>query len=437
MEQLPKIVQQRLQATAKAGEHPDPDLLTAFAEKSLNERERAQVLQHLGQCTNCRNVVSLAMPEIVAPFTIPARSRWLTWPVLRWGAMAACVVVVGAAVTLHRERRQGVATFEAQKPASPSPSANLNIDSQDSNRPAQKLAEKIPPPSPFQSSDRAFDSIGRLAKQREDKGIGTATGAGVIGGLETGRLQSRPLENGVRQTPPGESTYLAENRHAKTDAFGSGDKPSAPLTGQVAPVPSAPTAAKSKLADTEEQAKERNENLDDAPRASSEMVTVEAEPVQIETAQATVSRAKDEADKKAKNSATAAQGGMPNSMRTAQRLSTMNKATLRWTLSPDGVPQRSFDSGKTWQAVPVAENLTFRALAANDSDIWVGGAAGALYHSADAGQHWRQVKPVAGGELLTSDIVGVEFSDYQNGKVITTDRQSWTTNDGGVTWHRF
>ena len=40
MEQLPKIAQQRLQATAKAGTHPDPDLLTAFAEKSLNERER-------------------------------------------------------------------------------------------------------------------------------------------------------------------------------------------------------------------------------------------------------------------------------------------------------------------------------------------------------------------------------------------------------------
>ena len=47
MEQLPKIVQQRLSATDKAGVHPDPDLLTAFAERSLTERERVQVLQHL------------------------------------------------------------------------------------------------------------------------------------------------------------------------------------------------------------------------------------------------------------------------------------------------------------------------------------------------------------------------------------------------------
>src|ERR1700690_3312119 len=101
MEQLPKIVQQRLQATAPAGGHPDPGLLAAFAEKSLTERERTQVLQHLGQCTDCRQVVALAMPEMLEPSAIPARSHWFRWPMLRWGALAACVVVVSAAVTLH------------------------------------------------------------------------------------------------------------------------------------------------------------------------------------------------------------------------------------------------------------------------------------------------------------------------------------------------
>jgi hypothetical protein len=78
MERLPKIVQQRLQATAPPGVHPDPDLLTAFAEKSLTERERVQVLQHLGQCADCRQVVALAMPE--SRFTTSdgkARSAWL------------------------------------------------------------------------------------------------------------------------------------------------------------------------------------------------------------------------------------------------------------------------------------------------------------------------------------------------------------------------
>ena len=65
-----------------------------------------------------------------------------------------------------------------------------------------------------------------------------------------------------------------------------------------------------------------------------------------------------------------------------------------------------------------------------------GEPAGALYHSSDRGEHWTQVTPVAGGESLTGDIVGVEFADSRNGKVITSTRENWNTGDGGVTWHR-
>src|SRR6266852_4428956 len=164
MKQIPKIVQQRLQATAPAGVHPDPDLLTAFAEMSLNEHERNQVLQHLGQCADCRQVVSLAMPEIVAPSAIPARSPWLTWPMLRWGALAACVVVVSAAVTLHYERRQGGGTFVAEKiPAAP---ATLTPENPPHER-GDKLVANLPPPAPVQS-DRDFGVASKLAKQREE-----------------------------------------------------------------------------------------------------------------------------------------------------------------------------------------------------------------------------------------------------------------------------
>ena len=109
----------------------------------------------------------------------------------------------------------------------------------------------------------------------------------------------------------------------------------------------------------------------------------------------------------------------------------------RWTLSADGVLQRSFDSGKTWQTIPVANNVVFRALAANDSDIWVGGAAGALYHSSDAGQHWLRVYPAADGQSLTADIVTVEFSDAQHGKLTTSTHETWITSDAGETWQKY
>ena len=50
MQSVPKIVRDRLQATRPAVNHPDADLLTAFAEQSLPAAERATVLDHLARC---------------------------------------------------------------------------------------------------------------------------------------------------------------------------------------------------------------------------------------------------------------------------------------------------------------------------------------------------------------------------------------------------
>ena len=78
----------------------------------------------------------------------------------------------------------------------------------------------------------------------------------------------------------------------------------------------------------------------------------------------------------------------------------------------------------------------FRALAANGLEIWVGGAAGALFHSSDAGQHWTQVRPAVNSEALADDIIGVEFADTLNGKVTTSVQEIWITADAGQTWQK-
>jgi Photosynthesis system II assembly factor YCF48 len=108
----------------------------------------------------------------------------------------------------------------------------------------------------------------------------------------------------------------------------------------------------------------------------------------------------------------------------------------RWTLSSDGTLQRSLDSGATWQTVVVSSKTVFRALAANDLDIWVGGSAGALFHSSDAGEHWTRVQPVANGEALEDDIVGVEFTDTLHGKLTSSAEETWITADAGQTWQK-
>src|ERR1051326_4587131 len=83
------------------GEHPDADLLSAFTEHLLSGQERERVLTHLAACAACREVVSLALPQEaeVVEAGAPAGS-WFRWPVLRWTALAATVIVVGAAVSV-------------------------------------------------------------------------------------------------------------------------------------------------------------------------------------------------------------------------------------------------------------------------------------------------------------------------------------------------
>jgi hypothetical protein len=96
MSNVPKIVLNQLQPAA--GEHLDANLLTAFAERSLTESERTLVLDHLSLCSDCREVIALALPATeavnVGVSARPARAGWLTIHALRWGVVAAGVLVV-------------------------------------------------------------------------------------------------------------------------------------------------------------------------------------------------------------------------------------------------------------------------------------------------------------------------------------------------------
>lgn len=461
MEQIPKIVQQRLQATAKPGVHPDPDLLTGFAEKSLNERERGLVLQHLAQCADCRTVISLAMPEVEPTPSTPAKSRtpWLTWPVLRWGALAACVVVVSAAVTLHYERRPNAEPTLAKTIPASAPAANVAGESQASSQTGEKLAAKITPP--LSEADRDRLSAGKLAKQNDEANATPAVATSAMNAVPAGR----PAKNS-----------LANDRMADAVTM-SANKPSQPTRQMAgaAPAPAAPPATK--VIDGAPESTARTDNAEYVARSMNQTVTVQSEALPAPNmAQAVERKAKDEmskgesaasagvvadtlpGDQKAEVSSaetvSRAYDGQPRSKKLATQTAAAKTSTaktslartsigqtlpaearLRWTLSPDGSVQRSLDSGKTWQTTPAAGNSVFRALAANDSDIWIGGSAGALFHSADAGQHWDQIKPSVDGKPLAADIIGLKFSDALHGSLTTSSNQIWTTSDGGSSWH--
>ena len=330
MDAIKKLVSGRLKAQP-AGAHPDPELLAAFAENSLSGRDREGMLNHLSACTDCREVLYLALPDpaeaqqVLAPSSV--RQPRLA---LRWATLAASVVIVGSVLVTNR----GMFTRHASVP----PAGEFG---------QQKVAELKTPPGVDQIAETP--AIKATAKVRPPAKHMTAKPQASMQFDQSGQV------------------------HFTTTPSASEAPQSADQLAQSAAAPSSTTGA--------------NEAV--AARSSNAIG-------------AAVSK-------------------------TSSPLSSSSSSS--WSLSADGQVQRSFDSGKTWQIVPVAGGIQFRAISSIGDDVWAGGADGTLYHSADAGRSWTRAE-----SAFTGDVTHIEFSDAQNGLVSTADGEVWSTSDGGQSW---
>jgi hypothetical protein len=104
MDPLKKIVSGRLRVQA-VGPHPDAEVLSAFAERALPETERAQVLSHLSECKDCRQIVFFALPDSSeTQKVLVAKGRPSARFALRWGTLAAVIAVSGILIVSARHR---------------------------------------------------------------------------------------------------------------------------------------------------------------------------------------------------------------------------------------------------------------------------------------------------------------------------------------------
>lgn len=420
MEQLPKIVGQRLQAVS-AKTHPDANLLAAFAEKSLLPREQSQVMEHLASCAVCREVVAQAQPEAaLQKVAVAARGRQSSWfhsTAVRWAALAACVAVVGA-VVISRSR------FE--------------------NKPADKIAlykapvevaktEPVPVPTAAPAESEATRrNESKTAQLQDNLQAGRKRDTDQIAGLEKRQLaMAAPKPQGEQSQVFGYSGELDTKQKVST-TNGNVEAGSAAVQVETKALEeakankkefSADKAMKTPAAHNEvAQAQTVAANPPAAPQAKSGPVSGVAsnQPAQSESAQVNGLYSKD---------GYVANGAPAGALRSGVRF-----PTPRWQLSPEGKLLRSADLGESWQPISLGENAVFRALSVNGRAVWVGGSKGSLFYSPNAGESWQQIKPSSNGQTLTADVTGIEFKDPQHGKVTTSDHQTWTTTDGGHTW---
>jgi hypothetical protein len=452
MQNVPQIVRERLKAAPPAVNHPDADVLTAFAERALPDRERTLVLDHLALCSVCRNIMVLALPEADAaePAAIPARGGWLTWPGLRWGFAAAGIAVIASFGVLKYQRSAQIQSSQAIAVAKLS-------------RPESAAAQVQPAPVP------AADEQAREPKRalRDAPLAADAQSAAAPATLAEPRLLSHAAPPRVRPPHP-----QAVDAGVVGGPVAHGFGPHMPTQMQqqqqvtTKQLQALPPSAK-------QQGAEVSANLGAPP--ASQTVNVQAATNQVATSQEET-QAQDQL------------AGLPSQpaeqlfdttarVRKAKPAAPQPSPTLansalipRWAINPAGGLQRSFDQGNTWQDVDVGANAippagtrvlalakdspvkekdagkkvlkapasvaVFRALAVNGPDVWAGGSQGILYHSFDAGNHWAQIVPASTGATLTGDIVGLVFSDARNGRITTSTGEIWTTVDQGQTWQK-
>lgn len=489
MQNLPKIVTEQLKIAAPHGGHPDPNLLTAFAERALPQSERALLTDHLSLCGDCRAIVFLAQPDsetTSASVFRPARHGWFAMPILRWGLVASCVVVFACAGILQYQRTTRlelarsavppmVASLEKGKEQGLEGNKEQDSETVQDLKNAQGAPAAAPPPTlvspasskpvaaaalPFAKKSAAQDQI--EASATESKRLrNTLAAAGHRANAPSGDAALDTYGLAVSPRTPQE---LAQAQKSQT-ASGDGARvlpysQGVPVAANTQPMPPAIPQSSEVVVQSANQATTRDLAAGSSPNINSRA------PIELKQSNA------EQKDSKQSDRSTVAVSTAPmvgaTGTGSAQAAVVAPSRLPSWSIGPAGILERSFDDGKTWQSVdvspkpqPSADNLLqaqvtakakdqssrkldkdqvspviFYSVAVRGPEVWAGGTAGALYHSADAGNFWVHLLPSANGVALSGDVVRIEFTGQQGCRVSTSTAEIWNTADDGQSWQK-
>jgi len=413
MTEVPKIVRERLRIAelgrGSAQEHPEADVLTAFAEQALSQADRESVLGHLAVCAECREVIALAvrvpeaMPQgaetatetiateaVREPVLLRPHRNWFAWANLRWAALAAGVAVAIFAVQLGLEHHG--------KPAGPVAVAKRADTSSASAGPAAQFASQPMPERSVQAN----------AKAGEAKSNGLPASAKPASRMLAGRVGA-----------------LAADKPAARVAT-PGKEETAPVVNS--PASGAPGSA--------------NETVE-VSTTSQEVSTLFGSDMVAQGQALSIERAKPALDETAAGEAVkkdAAAGRGPSASRASGMFATQaalpSAPTLKqgtaWAISA-GVLQRSLDGGLTWQTALKGEH-SWLCYATRGQEVWAGGSAGALQHSDDGGASWKEIAVSTQGQSLASDVIQIDLQDPAGIALTTANHQTWSSADDGKTW---
>jgi len=463
--EVPKIVYDRLRTAAPepdsnavARAHPDADLLTAFAEQALSAPEREEVLHHLALCGNCREVLSIAdvlslaidsvkdsvnsvdappvpistesesesEPVQTASIRFAARKNWrpvFAWPNLRWAGLAAGVAIVAAVLVVLHPGKQNHAAQSAT-----SPSIVASVPRAAGSEAALSSSNQSTSNESF--SNQSFSNQSTiLAKSDKAQNDAESHSSGKANLSREPRFAARLADNKKSSVAPFTGDVLMARNYAPAieKAKPALQPQETQTTGAIGTTATTTTNAQQKTDDTTGfKTGFGSARLGSTPSPE-----------------------------------TSAAVAVFNGPRPGSPSRDVSMQPAMWAIAA-GVLQRSVDAGQTWQ-ITLHSDRPLLTYASRDQDVWAGGEAGALFHSADSGATWTQVQASVKGQTLSSDITQIDISnsdvsnsdvsnnDFLNGKnndklyrrqnlehivVSTGSHEVWRSADGGKTWNK-
>jgi hypothetical protein len=397
MAELPKLVKDRLAAQPHAGQHPDPDLLSAFAEQRLTLTEKQSVLAHLSSCSECREVVALAQPELGQPAQVAAPARvqrllWILAPVTIAIALAFVVLFVP-----RPEQSNGIRMARVETPAPPA-----ERDQAAGAKPEAKAEQAALPGSPAGP-----------AKSIQDKGASLR-----------GALVKKTLAGDHPRSDNDAFAYATPTKNESGKEIAAFDLKSTPPVMPVAAPPPPPfVAGTSVVAQAQVQPEQSAAAQHGTAGSQAEAVSVtnKSGPAQL------LARSSRSAAAKA---APAPEASYGLTSETANAKLELEPQQAEWRVREGALEHRT--GVKTWERkLEQVEN--FALVNAREKEVWAATADNALWHSEDGGVVWRKLD----APWLTSQpIHALEMFLPGQITIITSDAQRWTSADNGKTWQR-
>jgi len=344
--------------------HPDADQLNAFAEGVLQERERGEMMAHLAECSQCREILFLvreSLPEQpVVPEPVSSWRRWLA-PLPLLGAGAALVACAGLIAITLRTPRVPVShetTARVEPPAIVQPSPPAPVEEKPRAAPVVMGAMSAPPPKvPAQTP---VPPVLAMTPQR--------LMGGTIGGSGYGVPVAAPSSASAEGQGLGAGRGSAIN--LGSGAVSGSEVASAKLPAQVHGAVMGAAARPATVVDVAPLSQEA------APRSTNENLTVSAASADVETTYAA-------------DGAVIQQGkveNLPVDGRNSVNFAAMLPGVANMKRLPSKLPE-------------VATTSSGAVILAADS-------AGSLFVSTNGGKHWKSVKPQWQGKVTQLALAG-------------------------------